>query len=202
MIITSIETLTKTRCRITFDENLQWVLTASDIRDLGYCEGMEITDEAYEAAYEEYVVRRAKHRAMALLERSDYTERELEQRLLCRDGFPRQAVEEALAYVRSYRYVDDQRYAKNYVTYKTSKKSRQMIYQTLMAKGVDADTIEACMADAHIDDSESLRALYRQKFGDIHDMSPEKKQKIFNYFLRRGFKYSDIADVVKDFDSI
>ena len=73
-----------------------------------------------------------------------------------------------------------------------------MWYQTLVSKGLDSEKIQRLMDDSAVDDEENIRRIYSRKF-DITELTPERKQKILNYFLRKGFKYNDITNVIKRF---
>ncbi len=199
--VTQIEKLTKTKVRVEFDEELRFILPVSEFSALSLEVGDILEDDVFEQLYEEHVLKKAKQKVMGLLERRDYTKKELQDKLM-QAGFPADAVSGAIDYVESYHYIDDDRYTRNFLEYRSSGKSRQMVYQTLAQKGIDTEKIREYMEDADMDDTANIRRIYRQKFGDNMDFSREKKQKIFNYFLRKGYKYNDIANVVKDFDSI
>ena len=83
--------------------------------------------------------RQARKKAMKLLECMDRTENGLSDRLL-QAGFSEQAVLDAVSYVKSYGYINDSRYALNYITYRIHEKSRQKIFQELYTKGIDRET--------------------------------------------------------------
>lgn len=201
MHITDIEQLTKTKYKVYVDDEALCVLAAGDLKKLQLRIGLELDAQAYEMIYEEYVTRRARMKALSLLERRDYSSQELLERLK-REGFSKDVVEDAVAYVKSYHYIDDERYIENYISYRASGKSRQLVYQTLVSKGLDSEKIQRLMDDSGMDDEENIRRIYSRKFSDITELTPERKQKILNYFLRKGFKYNDITNVIKDFDSI
>ena len=56
-----------------------------------------------------------------------------------KDGYyPDKAVDAALEYIDRYGYIDDDRYARNYVAFKAPVKSRRIIEQKLKEKGVSA----------------------------------------------------------------
>lgn len=57
---------------------------------------------------------KAKKRAMLILQHNDRTEWELTDKLN-KAGFSEEAVESAVEYVRSFHYIDDERYAKRFV---------------------------------------------------------------------------------------
>ena len=79
-------------------------------------------------------------KALKLLEHMDRTEKGLSDRLR-QAGFCTEAVEDAVAYVSSFGYVDDSRYAENYIAYRIQSKSRHKILQELLQKGVDLSLI-------------------------------------------------------------
>ena len=72
----------------------------------------------------------ARRKAMLLLEHMDRTEKGLSDRLR-QAGFSAEATEDAMNYVRSYGYLNDRRYAENYISFRMSTKSRQKILQEL-----------------------------------------------------------------------
>ena len=73
----------------------------------------------------------ARRKALLLLEHMDRTEKGLSDRLR-QAGFCTEAVEDAVAYVSSVGYVDDSRYAENYIAYRIQSKSRHKLRQELL----------------------------------------------------------------------
>ena len=65
----------------------------------------------------------ARRKAMLLLEHMDRTEKGLSDRLR-QAGFSAEATEDAMEYVRSYGYLNDLRYAENYISFRMGTKSR------------------------------------------------------------------------------
>ena len=72
-------------------------------------------------------IRRARHRALHILERCDRTEQELRDKLEM--NYRTEAVEDAIAYVKRYHYLDDMRYAVNYLNSRGRVKSRRGVEQ-------------------------------------------------------------------------
>ena len=97
--------------------------------------------------------KRAAKKAMKLLEHMDRTEKGLRDRLH-QAGFGQDAIEAAMAYVESYGYIDDYRYARTYIAYRMDLKSRQKVLQELAAKGVDRS-----VAAAACEEEAALHAL-------------------------------------------
>ena len=65
---------------------------------------------------------RARKKTMRLLEHMDRTEKGLTDKLRQAEFSP-EAVEDAIAYVKSYGYINDARYARTYISFRMSPKS-------------------------------------------------------------------------------
>ena len=76
---------------------------------------------------------------MRLLEHMDRTEKGLTDKLRQAEFSP-EAVEDAIAYVKSYGYINDARYARTYISFRIESRSRQKILTELQMKGVDRQT--------------------------------------------------------------
>ena len=99
--------------------------------------------------------KRAKLRAMNLLTKRPYTEKKLRQKLV-EGKYPEDIIDIALAYVKSYGYIDDEAYARDYISYHMASESPLRIRQKLMEKGIDGDTINACLEEQ---DAEAMQKL-------------------------------------------
>ena len=66
---------------------------------------------------------RARKKAMRLLEHMDRTEKGLTDKLRQAEFSP-EAVEDAIAYVKSYGYINDARYARTYIPFRASDERR------------------------------------------------------------------------------
>ena len=100
-------------------------------------------------------------KALKLLEHMDRTEKGLYDRLL-RAGFSEALAADAVAYVKDYGYVNDARYATNYIMYRIHDKSRQKIFQELQQKGIDRQTIQSAWDEAAELEMPDERKLLRQ----------------------------------------
>ena len=90
---------------------------------------------------QEVLPKRAKLRAMNLLQGREYTTAQLRTKL--QQGFyPAEIIELAIAYVTGFHYIDDLRYAVDYITYHEDSRSRRRIEQDLQGKGIPAATME------------------------------------------------------------
>ena len=152
------------------------------------------------AAEEPEEYRDARRKAMRLLEHMDRTECGLREKLR-QAGFSPLAVDYALAYVESYGYIDDERYARTYIAYRMNTKSRQKIIQELISKGVDKETASAAWEEeAAINMPDEREILYRtveKKYAPDTELDEKEMRRLQGYLVRRGFGYADIKSVLE-----
>ena len=68
----------------------------------------------------------------------EYTTSQLRTKL--QQGFyPAEIIEQAIAYVAGFHYIDDLRYAVDYITYHEDSRSRRRIEQDLQGRGIGSD---------------------------------------------------------------
>ena len=143
----------------------------------------------------------ARRKAMLLLEHMDRTEKGLSDRLR-QAGFSAEAVEDAINYVRSYGYLNDQRYATNYISFRMGTRSRQKIFQELAGKGIDRKTALAAWEEAaeveKPDELAVLRATVEKKCQPDTALDEKAMRRLQGFLLRRGFSYGDISHVLDE----
>ncbi|HIT66403.1 MAG TPA: RecX family transcriptional regulator [Candidatus Merdisoma merdipullorum] len=137
-------------------------------------------------------IKRARHRALHILERSDRTEQELRTKLL--QNYKPEAVEDAVAYVKQYHYLDDMRYAVNYLNSRGRVKSRRQVEQELLyKKGIARETLEAAIQEAEPqDEREQIRLWMEKKQICPETASKEELRRFYLFLMRRGFRSEDI----------
>lgn len=188
-----IEPVTKTRFRIYLDGQFAFVLYKSELSSCHLKDGEAVTEDQIETILSEIVLKRAKRKAMSLLQSMDRTESELRDRLL-RQDFPEETVDQAVRYVKSFGYVDDRRYAESFILSRKGRKSRREIYAELSGKKIDGEIVDEMMERCYeeSDSGEALRHLLRKKHYDPSRASVEEKQKLYAYLARKGFSYGEI----------
>ena len=142
------------------------------------------------------VIREAEKKALRLLNLSDRTEFQLRTKLR-EGGFPPEAVDAAVEYVRSYHYIDDRRYAEIYVRSRKAEKSIYEIRMELKKRGVSEDLIEEALQSGSPDDRQVIASLFEKKYGKKDLTDPKIYERAFRYFGSRGFAYEDIRSAVE-----
>ncbi len=191
MEVTKLEKIDTKKTKVYLDGEYAFILYPQDLRKYKIVENAELSEEKYNEIMTETVIRRAKQKAMALLKRSDRTEKELRLKLK-QNEYPEEAIEEAVAYVMKYGYVDDERYLENYVFYKKGSKSKRIMELELQQKGLSKEQIREQMEKEEVNDEEAIQKAIRKKIGTKTELSYEETQKVAAYLYRKGFKEEDI----------
>ncbi len=198
MLITQISEVDKKRMMIHTEEGVSFVLYKGEIRRFALQEGEEIASEVYEEIRTDILIKRARKRAMFLLEKMDRTESQLRNKL--RQGFyGEDLIDDAIAYVKKYHYIDDNRYAQTYVRYQKERKSKRQIKMDLMQKGVDREIIEQAIETEYEPESEQeliLKWIEKRKY-KIGESDIKEKQKMYQFLMRKGFRSEDILHVLE-----
>ncbi|MCD8197399.1 MAG: recombination regulator RecX [Lachnospiraceae bacterium] len=147
----------------------------------------------------EVQLRDAKLKALHILERMDRTEAQLREKL-SDAGFEEEPVEEAVDYVKSYGYIDDERYVRSYITYRSDQKSRRQLMQELrFKKGVPAELIEqVCEELGPADERPLIRRFLEKKQYHGAEADDAQRERLIAALVRRGFSMSDILAVLRE----
>ena len=200
MTVTEIRPVTKQKYQIEVEGHSPFVLYKGEVFRYHIEKDREISPEIYREIIEEVLTKRAKLRALHLLEQGDRTKKDLEEKLL-KNGYPPEAAEAALAYVESFHYIDDKRYALSYIQNQSGRKGRARIQMELRRKGVPQEYIDQAFQEMEEEtDTEAvIRELVQKKRRGQGPMDEKEKQKLYGFLLRRGFSTSDILSVLREF---
>lgn len=147
---------------------------------------------------EESREKEAIRKAMRLLVSRDRSEQELRERL-AREGYDPESAGTAIDYVKSYGYVNDRRYAENYVMSAGSKKSRAALRSFLQEKGIAGEEIENALEELPGDETELIGQLLVKKAGQPHKMEEKELRRALGYLARKGFSSGDIWKVIREY---
>ncbi|MBP3593343.1 MAG: regulatory protein RecX [Lachnospiraceae bacterium] len=148
---------------------------------------------------------KGKKRALRLLERKDYSRKELSDKLK-KDGYAEELVEKIIEYIDSYHYLDDIRVAGSYIRSRMGYKSKRELEYMLKQKGIREEEIDSAMEenyknDDNIPQEEVAIRKYLQKFhvdeDSFYDLSFEEKQKIAAKLYRKGFASEKIRKILQ-----
>ncbi len=148
---------------------------------------------------------KGKKRALRLLERKDYSRKELTDRLR-KDGYEETMVEHIISYVDSFHYLDDSRVAGSYIRGRKEIKSKRELEYLLKQKGISETDIELALEENYKNEdgiaqeevaiSRYLRKLHVEE-EQLEEMVYEEKQKIAAKLYRKGFDLEKIRKMLQ-----
>lgn len=193
MIVERIERLDKGKRRIRLDNGASFSLYGKEANSYGLEPEADLDKEQYQAILEEVLIPRAKRRAMHLLERMDRTEAQLREKLKANE-YPPEAIDEAVDYVKGYRYIDDFRYACNYIRYRMESQSCRQLTAALYQKGVSRELVQQALEEEYKEEDESPKILkwMEKKHYDAGQADTKQKQRMYQFLMRKGFCSEDI----------
>ncbi|MXY07315.1 MAG: recombinase RecX [Rhodothermaceae bacterium] len=135
---------------------------------------------------------RGRSAAMRYLSYAPRTEHQVRQRLT-RNGLTKDELDDIIADLYELGYIDDRRYAIEYAEarFKNKGYGPARIRRELVEDGVSSDNVAEAVAAAASTDMYSTSARkIAEKFRDrVEGTLPERKKKLANYLIRRGFGY-------------
>ncbi|MCR4896887.1 MAG: recombination regulator RecX [Lachnospiraceae bacterium] len=200
MIVSQILPLNKSRSRVFLDGEYAFVLYKGELNRFHIREGEDLSEESYAQIMNEVLPKRAKLRAMNMLQSKSYTEAELARKLR-EGGYPENIISDTLTYVASYGYTDDVRYAADYIRYHCKDRGRRRLLMELQRKGVSEDSFEKAWQECEElglteDEDASLRMLLQKKHYKPEQADEAMRRRIVSYLLRRGYSMDRILHAI------
>ncbi len=160
--------------------------------------GMDITDDELKALIFKSDYRRAKQRALWYLDRMDYTEKGLFDKLI-KAGFEKSATAEVLGYFCEIGLIDDRRFAQRLAErYSQANKSKREILNKLYQKGVPLDIAREVLSETETDEVAQIKALIEKKYA--YKLSDKASfDKTFAALARKGFSFSAIKEALSQY---
>jgi regulatory protein len=204
MIVTDIVSVDKKKSKIYIDDFEEaFPLYKGEVRRLK----LEIDEEVTSIQFKEIdtiLKKRAKERALFILKSMDKTERDLRKKLKG-NLYPEEYIDYAVEFLKKYGYIDDYRYAENYIRMHKSGKSKRIMSQNLLMKGIAKDIVEQVIEEfeeATEEDTEKkiiISLLKRKKYNPENE-DPKEKNRIIAFLMRKGFNYEDISYCMKHYE--
>ena len=129
----------------------------------------------------------------------DRTEQELILKLKQAD-YTDNIISDVITYIKKYHYIDDLRYAINYIRSKKDTKSKRQIYGELIQKGVTKENIEQAFCEEYEDEDTALQKAIKKKTNDINNLPEEEKVKLISSLYRKGFQLDSIKKYINSIE--
>ncbi|MBL8004083.1 MAG: regulatory protein RecX [Candidatus Kapabacteria bacterium] len=118
---------------------------------------------------------------------------------LNKKGFEHDSIQEAIAFLYSFGYLNDEEYAINFVKASLEKKpmSKKVLQYTLQTKGIPSTIISSVIEQYYPKENITELALkvVEKRFRKKSEYTKELIEKELQYLLRKGFSYSVVKDI-------
>ncbi|WP_313583689.1 regulatory protein RecX [Lacrimispora sp.] len=195
MTVMEIVPVDKRRSKVILDEDFTLVLYRGEIRKFGIEEGKLLSEETYQEILNEVLFKRARERVLFLLKSSDKTEQEL-RRKLKDGGYPNEAADYAIEFLKEHNFINDENYGRRYVEFNSERKSQRQIQYELQKKGLDKEVIQEILREQPVDEEAQIRAYVNKKRIKAEEMDFKERGKMMAALGRRGFSYDAISRVL------
>lgn len=142
--------------------------------------------------------RKAKERALYLLDYRDHSYKELYDKL--RRNYSPDICEAVMEKMIEIGVIDDRKYAERYARYlfEVKRAGKYKARAEMLKKGIDKEIVDEFLEEYEEDTQERLKELVEKKYARY--LTDEKGvQKVFNALVRYGYNYSDVREVIKEF---
>jgi regulatory protein len=139
-------------------------------------------------------IARATEAALVFLAHRPRSEREVRTRLR-RGGYGDGTIEQVIARLHEWRYLDDVDFARRWVENRAAHRPRgqRLLQQELRQKGIDADTARDVIAAAELDEAAAAEKLARHRLASYAGDDPAAvRRRLSAYLARRGYNYDTI----------
>ena len=201
MIVTDIVSQNKKKAVVYLDGKIAFVLYKGDFKQYGIEIDEELSEEDYKEITEILIPKRALDRSYNLLMTKDYTEKQLREKLRG-DAYPEAVIDATVEKLKAERFLDDRRYAENYIFWKAKERSRNRIFMDLAQKGIDSGLAEEVYRtlleknDINVE-ANAVAAFLEKKKIESEELDYEEREKLIAKLLRKGFSYDSVKKALK-----
>jgi len=194
--VSLIQPTTGSKYRVYFDDRFAFMLYRDELSRLGLHLDMDVTDELLEEI-NEIIYKRARDKLNKLIYDGDRTRKQIYD-IYKRNDYPEEIIQRIIELGTELGFIDDNRYAINYVACYSNRKSAQVIRNDLLNKGVSREYIDNAMADISDDNEmEGLIKLVDKKWPHQGELTYEEKNKLMAYLGRKGYGFELIRRAVE-----
>lgn len=157
--------------------------------------GDEITAERLKEVVRSSEINCAFERAVWYISRTPHTQKQTAEYLNDK-GYEKEITDEAIARMLTYRYLDDEQYARSFFRSKCKKYGTVRITAELKRNGVSQDIIDAVLDEEQPQDNSIIEVA--EKY--IRSHRTADKQRLKRFLAGRGYTWGEISDAVRELE--
>lgn len=185
--------------RVDFDCREPIFINSSVVSSLGIRSGITMTDEDIEEAVSKNDFRRARERALYLLDERDYGYVEMFKKL--ENNYSEDICYEVVNDLSRLGLIDDRRYAKKCAEYFLTRKlwGKYRAREEMRRRGIPSELIDEALEEYDEGSDDRLRELIEKKYArKLADENGVNKVKAA--LARQGFSYDEIKRVLAEYE--
>ncbi len=200
-LVTGIRKLSGGRSLILLEDGREFPLYQKEIEKFSVAKDRKLSEEALGEIYREVLPKRARERALYLLDRMDRTEYQLREKLK-ETHYPPEIIDDTVSYVKSCHYLDDLRYATGYLETHARTKSLFSMKQELLSKGISREVLQQAEDTVREDgdfpaEEDQILSLLEKRHYDPETADYKEQQRTYAYLARRGYSASTIRSAMR-----
>ena len=179
--------------KIFVDEKFYCLLTAEVIIKNKLKTGQDIDEQTFLEMKKQSDKLLSRDIALSYIEKGMKTQKQVADNLR-QKGIDESAILDAISFLKSYNYIDDKTYAKQYVLTKKGK-GKSYLKNALLQKGINKSVIDEVLDSYQIDEDELL--LLTKKYVKNKTMDNKLKQKAYRHILSKGYSFDEAKKAVE-----
>ena len=198
MKIIAVKKDKKHTVKVTLEDHKECNFDIDYWNSTGLHENDELSLENLDFHLKESDYIRAKSRGMWFLEKADYSEKTLYEKIVA-GGISTTASARAVARIKELGLIDDERLALR-LALKMSEAnvSKREAYAKLFAKGIPKHVIKSVLEQTDFDEIAQVNAIIQKKYRAKMN-TKEEIQKVYAALIRKGFSYSAVGDAIRKY---
>lgn len=190
------------RYNIFIDGAYAFALPMQDILYFKIKEGQELAEDKVAFIRKNLVYIKAQDTALRMLGYKMRTAWEIRRKLEEKE-FAADVIEDVVAFLEKYGYVDDRAYCRSFIRerLRLQPKGAYALRMELQQRGIARGLIEEILAETEIDEAgDALRWLEKRTKG-ILPATPKEKKRLVDFLLRKGYSYSVIEAAFRELEA-
>lgn len=193
-----IQKRNKERVNIYIDDEYAFSTFIDIVYKEGLSKGQEVNKEKYDDIIKKENKQKCKNTALRIIERAYKTEKEMRKRL-SEKGYEKEEIDEAVNFLKEYKFIDDDSYVKLYIKEKIKSYGSQKIKYSLINKGISKEVIEEELNNIESEEmKQTALCLAEKKYKNLSKSENDKFKlynKICRYLISRGYEYDMVKSV-------
>lgn len=198
MKIVEIKKDKKHTVKVAFDCGKSFNFDLDYFNNASLREGAVIDEQELNFHLKESDYIRAKSRGLWFLDRSDYSEKTLYEKIVA-GGISNTAAARAVARLKELGLIDDNKYAARLAAQMSNANvSKREAYAKLYNKGIPKEVIKSVLEETDFDETAQIAAVIDKKYRAKMN-SKQEIQKVYAALIRKGFSYSAVSAAIRKY---